>query len=265
MVQDLRNVQILERLNENDENSYENIYICKKKGDPNKYVCKMVKDDRFNPLEFTLPLLMQSNPHFVKVHNFGYNRRGDVIIIMDYIKDGDLFNLIKKDYYKLNEFTCRNIILMLVNALQDLHKKKYIHNDVKLENLLFDRRKKRLYICDYGLARAIGTPSFHDGTTVYFSPEKIKKHPYEPSFDWWAVGVVAYEILSSNYPFNINEDSDTDSIEPCDMLPLYSEKLECIKNISRKAMDFVTKMLTPDINNRLNNYDQIIKHPFLEI
>nr|AGS18769.1 PK-1 [Pieris rapae granulovirus] len=269
VVQDLKNIQVLENLGETDKVSYGNVFLCKKKGDPKRYVCKVLKEKIFNPLEISVPLLMHDNPHFVNIHNFVYNKRGDVVLTMDYIPDGDLFDLVKHDNerYRLEESICRKIIFTLVNALHELHKKQFIHNDIKLENLLFDRKKKRLYVCDYGLVRAIGTPSMYDGTTVYYSPEKITKCPYEPSFDWWAVGVVSYEILSTNYPFEINENSEDElnAIEPEDMLPLYSKPLEPIKNISNTAMDFVTKMLDLNFNNRLNSYNDIIKHPFLDI
>ncbi|QOD39966.1 pk-1 [Matsumuraeses phaseoli granulovirus] len=267
VVQDLKNTQVVDKLSDNDEGSYENVYICKKKGDNKRYVCKSINYASFNPLEFVVPILMRDNPHFMQLHNFVYSDKGDAFIIMDHVADGDLFDLVKRDSekYFLNEFVCRKILFNLVNALHNLHEKQLIHNDIKLENLLFDRKKKRLFVCDYGLVRAINTPSIYDGTTVYFSPEKITKQPCDPSFDWWAVGVVAYEILSTNYPFDIDEDNEEElnGIQPEDMLPLYSKPLEKIKNVSSKAMDFVTKMLTLDINNRLSTYDEIIKHPFM--
>nr|QNN89437.1 PK-1 [Pieris brassicae granulovirus] len=87
---------------------------------------------------------MHDNPHFVNIHNFVYNKRGDVVLTMDYIPDGDLFDLVKHDNerYRLEESICRKIIFTLVNALHELHKKQFIHNDIKLENLLFDRKKR---------------------------------------------------------------------------------------------------------------------------
>ncbi|UXX41811.1 pk1 [Psilogramma increta granulovirus] len=267
VVADLKNTQILDNLGNNDDNSYDNVYLCGKKGDHKRYVCKIVKKSRFNPLEFSVAILMQNNPHFVKVHNFVYTNGGDAVFIMDYVSGGDLFDLVKKNGVenRMNEIVCRKIIFTLVNTLHNLHQHKIIHNDVKLENVLYDRKKKRAYICDYGLARAIDTPSCYDGTTVYYSPEKIAKQPNQVSFDWWAVGVVTYEILSSNYPFAIDENSEEEmyNIEPADMLPLYSQPLETINNVSEKAMDFVTKMLTLDKSKRLCTYNDIIKHPFM--
>lgn len=267
VVADLKNTQILDNLGNNDDSSYDNVYLCRKKGDHKRYVCKVVKKSRFNPLEFGVALLMHNNPHFVKVHNFVYTSVGDAMFIMDYVAGGDLFDLVKKGgaNHRMDEITCRKIIFTLVNALHDLHLHKIIHNDVKLENVLYDRKKKRAYICDYGLAKAIGTPSCYDGTTVYYSPEKIAKQPHEVSFDWWAVGVITYEILSSNYPFAIDESSEEEmyNIEPTDMLPLYSKPLELIDNVTDKAMDFVIRMLSLDKSKRLCTYSDIIKHPFM--
>ncbi|AAL05839.1 PK-1 [Choristoneura occidentalis granulovirus] len=264
---ELKNTEIIKNLGENDEDSYDNVYLCKKKGDPKRYVCKTIKESSFNPLEFSVAVIMRNNPHFIKVHNFIYNSSGDVLILMDYIPGGDLFDLVhNKKSYDLDEPTCCKIIFTLINALHELHNKKFIHNDVKLENILFHQKKRRAYLCDYGLARSIGTPSCYDGTTVYYSPEKIIKQPCDPSFDWWALGVVAYEILSSNYPFDINDNDNQEmmDINPSDMLTLYSQPLERIENVSQKAMDFVIRLLTLDKNKRLSSYDEIIKHPFLK-
>ncbi|AEB00291.1 pk-1 [Clostera anachoreta granulovirus] len=264
-VQNLRNVQILDGVGL-DKQSYGNVYICKKKGDPKRYVCKTLRGRNVNPLELSVSLLMKDNPHFIKTHNYVFDG-GEVVMVMDYVPDGDMFDLMKRMDAKLDEDTCRRIVFALVNALHSLHEKHFIHNDVKLENLLYDCHKKRVYVCDYDLVRIIGTPSHHDGTTVYFSPEKIRRLPYEPSFDWWAVGVVTYELLSNKYPFDIDEDCEDElnSIEPQDMLSLYTKPLDVIEGVSREAMDFVVGMLKLDITDRLNTYDKIIKHPFLRM
>ncbi|APO13887.1 protein kinase 1 [Plodia interpunctella granulovirus] len=265
-VQDLKNITIIKKLNDND-NTYENIHLCKKKGDQKIYVCKTVTRHHFNPYELVVPILMKNNPHYVKLHNFVYNEKtGESYHILDYIPDGDLFELVKSDFFEFDERSSRKLIFTLVNALNDLHKEGLIHNDVKLENLLYQRKRKRLYLCDYGLVRLIGTPGMHDGTSVYFSPEKIRKEPYNPSFDWWAVGVVAYEIMSGNYPFHDEETSEEIcDIEPLDLLPLLSKPLPDTEGISERAKSFLQQMLEFDINNRLNTYDKIIKHPFLSV
>nr|AIU37213.1 ORF3 pk-1 [Cydia pomonella granulovirus] len=268
VAQELSKYEILKKLDESDTESYSSVYLCKKKGEHKRFVCKIVKPSTFNSLEFDVHILMRNNPNFIKLHNFVFNDNGESLLIMDYVSDGDLFDFVKMNdtrELRLNEAACKKIIITLVTALNDLHKNNIVHNDVKLENLLYDRKKKRLFVCDYGLSRIVGTPSFYDGTTVYFSPEKIRHEAYQTSFDWWAVGVVAYEILSTEYPFDINEgnEEEMDAIEPKDMLPLYSKPLPTIEHVSKKANDFVRRMLALDINSRLSTYDEIIKHPFL--
>ncbi|AMF83754.1 pk-1 [Cnaphalocrocis medinalis granulovirus] len=258
-VQDFKNVEIVKKLGDNDV-SYQNVFICKIKGDQKHYVCKIIKR-ALNPLEFVVPVLMQHNPHFLKLYSFAYNKRGEAAMIFNYIPDGDLYNLINRKNYHFDEATCQKIILSLVNAIHDLHKRQIVHNDIKLENLLYDTKRKRLHICDYGLTQNIGTPCVYDGTTLYYCPEKIAKQPYACLFDWWAIGVVSYEILSSQFPYNT--DDYTNEVEPHEMLPLIAQPLPPIENITPIAMDFVTKMLSFDINLRLNSYDKIIKHPFL--
>ncbi|AAS82735.1 ORF3 [Agrotis segetum granulovirus] len=269
-VQYLENLEVVGKLNSDDE-SYENIYLLKKKDTNQMYVQKTASRKKFNFLELYVHDIMRGNSHFISLHTAVF-LPDSIFWVMDYIKDGDLYDLVKNSRYKFDETKCRKIILQLVNALNELHKKKIIHNDIKLENLLYSVNKHRIYVADYGLAHIIGTPSLYDGTSVYFSPEKIKEEVNQESFDWWAVGVVTYEILSKRYPYKINEDEtkdfDTNSdvmngIEPQNLLPYLSRKLPRIKSASPIANDFVQRMLQFDITKRLHTYNDIIRHPFL--
>jgi len=148
---------------------------------------------------------------------------------------------------------------------------------MKLENLLYDRSKNKVYICDYGLSVNIGTPSSYDGTYEYFSPEKLKVELNQESFDWWAVGVVAYEILSRKYPYDELEkrkkndqsssgssSSSQDDFNPEELLKYQRSKLPTIKRVSPVANDFVQQMLCYDYTKRLHSYNSIMRHPFLK-
>lgn len=271
-VQNLQTLEVVGKLNSDDE-SYENINILKKKDSTQMYVQKVVAKRKFSFLEAHVHQIMRNNSHYITLHHMVY-QPDNIFLVMDFIKDGDLYDLVKNSKFRIDENKCRKLVLQLVNALNELHKHQIIHNDVKLENLLYSREKHKIYVCDYGLVHIIGTPSLYDGTSVYFSPEKIKEEPNQPSFDWWAVGIVTFEILSGRYPYKLNEDEtkdfdtnsgDLNNVDPIELLPHLSRKLPKIKNASATANDFVQKMLCFDISKRLHSYNDIIRHPFLSV
>ncbi|AER41432.1 protein kinase 1 [Epinotia aporema granulovirus] len=263
----LKNIEIIGPLNvdENEADAYENVYLCKKKDTQTCYVLKVVTGKN-NPMEYTAMKIMNNHNNFVTIHDY-FDVDGVTYFIMDYIKDGDLYNIIeKKEMAKrdiIDENKCRKLVLSLVNALNRLHAHKIIHNDIKLENLLYDIGKNHLYICDCGLSHSIDTPSCDDGTFVYFSPEKINKEVNQVAFDWWAVGVVTYEILAKNYPFDISEEDEIKQ-DPKKLMKVIKKGIPKIKRRSETANDFVRQMLTYDITKRLSTYNQIIKHKFLQ-
>ncbi|AJK91663.1 pk-1 [Spodoptera frugiperda granulovirus] len=274
----LNDVEIVGKLN--DENSYENIYLIKNKNNNELYVQKIVSDRNFSFFELHVHDVMRNNSHFIKLYDM-IHVPGCTFWTMQYIPDGDLFDLIKNSAFRIDENKTRKLVFQLVNALNDLHSHRIIHNDIKLENLLYNRKKHKVYICDYGLSHNIDTPSTYDGTYVYFSPEKIKHEPNQVSFDWWAVGIVTYEILSRKYPyklFNNNgdrkktsrsssviDDDDFEDIEPEELLKYQRNKLRKIRRASPTANDFVQQMLCFDYTKRLNTYNAIVRHPFLKI
>lgn len=269
----LNNLEIVRKLN--DDNSYENIYLIKNKTDDKLYVQKIVAEKKVSFLELHVHYVMRDNPHYIKMYDVFYVP-DCMFWTMQYIPDGDLYNMIHYSTFKFEEKKARKLIFQLVNALNDLHAHRIIHNDMKLENLLYDRSKNKVYICDYGLSVNIDTPSSYDGTYEYFSPEKIKFELNQESFDWWAVGVVAYEILSRKYPYDelesrkknqvmqSNSSSSNDNFDPEELLKCQRKKLPKIKRVSPVANDFVQQMLCYDYTKRLHSYNSIMRHPFLK-
>ncbi|QED40531.1 protein kinase-1 [Chrysodeixis includens nucleopolyhedrovirus] len=226
------------------------------------FLMKQISLKDFTAIEPMVHQLMKNNSFFVKIF-YSFTTLKSHILIMDYIKGGDLFDLRRK-HSKIPEEETKLIIGQLTEALMCLHKHRIIHNDVKLENVLYVRHKQ-IYLCDYGLCQIMGTPSCYEGTIDYFSPEKIKRKPYDDSFDWWAVGVIAYELLSGRHPFQTYYSDQDDYEFDLSVEDLHSKqlmKLNRILTASRSANHFIEQLLKYNINYRLKSGPEILKHDF---
>ena len=84
-----------------------------------------------------------------------------------------------------------------------MHSKGVAHRDLKLENILIDK-DGYVKIIDYGLAKLIKSNDLamsFCGTPEYLAPEMVTHSGHDMMVDWWALGVMAYEMLVGVTPF----------------------------------------------------------------
>ena len=89
----------------------------------------------------------------------------------------------------------------IVLALEYMHSKKIAYRDLKPENLLI-ASDGHLKITDFGFAKKIVDRSFTlCGTPEYLAPEIIMSSGHNHGVDWWALGVLVFEMLAGYPPF----------------------------------------------------------------
>lgn len=98
----------------------------------------------------------------------------------------------------------------VIAALEHLHERKIIYRDLKPENIMLDCRGYGK-VCDMGLARfVVGKTNMQAGTPDYMAPEMIDPpHYHDNSADWWSLGVLMFEMLCQQLPFDDEELEDT--------------------------------------------------------
>ncbi|KAK7804010.1 hypothetical protein U0070_008191 [Myodes glareolus] len=145
------------------------------------------------------------------------------------------------------------IIEELADALTYCHKKKVIHRDIKPENLLLGLRGE-VKIADFGWS--VHTPSLRRktmcGTLDYLPPEMIEGRTYDEKVDLWCIGVLCYELLVGNPPFESSTHNET-------YKRILKVDLRFPQSVPVGAQDLISKLLRYHPSERLN-LDQILKH-----
>jgi len=151
------------------------------------------KDSEYNALisrEFQI-LSQFKHPNIVMVSDYGISGDKRAYFTSEFVS-GKPVNECFKGFSK--EFV--SVILQIINAVKVLHNKMFIHCDIKPENILYDVKKKRIVLIDFGFA---GIPKHFTeltGTVGYIAPEVIKGIGIDQRSDLYSLGLIIYEIFS---------------------------------------------------------------------
>ena len=128
---------------------------------------------------------------------------------MEYGYGGELYTLIhsNKKYGKLNEGAVLFYTAEIACALNYLHELKIAYRDLKPDNIVIDEQG-HVRLVDFGLALFVDDNGYVDnpsssGTAEYLAPEITRgfKEPHGVQVDWWALGIIMYEMLYAKLPF----------------------------------------------------------------
>lgn len=159
---------------------------------------------------------------------------------------------------KLSVFYSGEICL----GLWFLHDSGIIYRDLKLDNVMLGG-DGHIKIADFGMCKegitAGNTTGTFCGTPDYIAPEIVQVQPYNQSVDWWALGVLMYEMLVGLPPF---DGADEDEL----FENVLTQPINYPRTLSKEAGSLLRGFLTRDPKKRLgcgNNGKQDIKgHPF---
>ncbi|HYV95856.1 MAG TPA: serine/threonine-protein kinase, partial [Gemmatimonadaceae bacterium] len=124
--------------------------------------------------------------------------------VMSYVEGGSLYDLIQAQG-PLSIPMAKSVLAQMGSALQYAHRQGVTHRDIKPQNVLIDGDGGAV-VTDFGIAKQAGGTSHTVtgmifGTPQYMSPEQCRGAAVTPASDQYALGIVAYEMLSGKPPF----------------------------------------------------------------
>lgn len=127
-------------------------------------------------------------------------------LVMDFVPGGELFTLLRSSR-RFPQPVAKFYIAEVALAIDFLHSNDIIYRDLKPENILLGA-DGHLKLIDFGFAKHTKERCWTlCGTPDYLAPEVISSKGYNKSVDWWALGVLLFEMLAGYPPFYTEENN----------------------------------------------------------
>lgn len=222
------------------------------------------------------------HPNIVKLKAF-YEDSTDYYIVMEFVAGGDLMDFIAA-YGAIEENPTKAIAKQIIEAIDHVHSKGISHRDLKPDNILIAHDDPVIVkITDFGLAKSKDTENTamktFCGTLAYLAPEifsnkkaksnkkrylgngKVKEDSYSNKVDMWSIGCLLFVVMTSHLPFSgQTQELMFNNISNGN----YHEKSLLQKGISSVGRDFISRLIEPDVDLRLDA-KQALEHPWLRI
>ncbi len=198
-----------------------------------------------------------SHPNIVMVHDFGLDA-GRLYIVMEYVPGTDLKTMMKqRGRFRVDEAV--PLISQACAGLGYAHRAGLVHCDVKPHNMVV-APDQHLKVTDFGIARALASirPDERSevvwGSPQYFSPEQAAGGAPSPASDVYSLGVILYEMLTGQLPFNASDPSELARMHR-DVLPIPPRRLN--PDIPPALESIILKVLSKEPAARYRTADQL--------
>ncbi|CAL9050941.1 unnamed protein product [Musa banksii] len=214
---------------------------------------------------------LQDCPHVVRC--FGEEVAPDAAtgtptynLFLEFVAGGTLHDLLRRSGGSLRESAVRRYARSILRGLHCVHSRGYAHCDVKLQNILVDRRGGDVKIADFGLAQRIGD-KIHGGagagirgTPLYMSPESAARGECGAPADIWSVGCAVAEMVSGRPAWG--RPGGGDAWELLYRIGFGDQLPEIPSELSEEGKDFLRRCFVKDPAERWTA-EMLLQHPFV--
>lgn len=206
-------------------------------------------------------ILDRTNHTYVAALCYAFQSESKLYLLSKYCPGGNLLDQMRLAR-RFTEDRTRLYTAEVALAIRHLHESDIIYRDLKLENVLVDS-DGHVALTDFGMSKenmddAARTSTFV-GTYQMMAPEVFSGKSYSRAVDWWALGVMVYEMIDGRTPFNAKTNKLIKE-------RIVNVDLKFSPRFTDDAKDFVSKLLTKSEDDRLgcgeNGFTHIKNHPW---
>uniref|UniRef100_A0A8C4Q3X8 Protein kinase X-linked n=1 Tax=Eptatretus burgeri TaxID=7764 RepID=A0A8C4Q3X8_EPTBU len=189
--------------------------------------------------------LMEARHPFIVTLFWTHHDTRFLYMLMEYAPGGELFSYLRNLGHFCDSYS-RFYAAEVVCALEFLHSHCIVYRDLKPENILLDSHG-HIKLTDFGFSKKLREKTYTlCGTPEYLAPEVIQSQGHDTAVDWWALGILAFEMLSGHPPFfDDNPFGTYQKILAC--------RIDFPKHIDIYARDIIRKLLVINRDRRLGN------------
>ncbi|OUM51964.1 hypothetical protein BVG19_g1110 [[Candida] boidinii] len=247
--------------------SFGKVMQVRKKDTGKIYALKSIRKSHIvNKMEVTHTLaekfvLSRVNSPFIVPLKFAFQSSEKLYLVLSFINGGELFYHLQQAR-RFPLVRAKFYICELLSAIETLHGLNIVYRDLKPENILLDYQG-HIALCDFGLCKINmkleqKTNTFC-GTPEYLAPELLLGKGYTRVVDFWTLGVLLYEMLTSLPPFY---DEDVNIMYK----KILHDPLVFPNYLDSKTCSLIKGLLNRDPRKRLgyNGVSEIKNHPFFD-
>eukprot|EP00041_Stephanoeca_diplocostata_P011120 m.180525 g.180525 ORF g.180525 m.180525 type:complete len:393 (+) comp18422_c0_seq1:248-1426(+) len=248
--------------------SFGRVLLVKLKGSEDWSACKIISKKRIietKQVEHTLNekniLFCMNSPFVVKLFEFFQDAK-NLYFVLEFVSGGEMFTVLQRSRRrKFSSEQTQYFAAQTISAFEYLHNLDVIHRDLKPENLLIDH-KGNVKLTDFGFAKRVSDVTFTMcGTPEYLAPEIIANKGYNRGVDWWAIGVLIFEMRCGRSAFESRDQLTMfRKIAKCDY--------KCPRDFNEHEIGIIQGFLQVDITKRLGmmhgGVSMIKSHPYFK-
>ena len=208
-------------------------------------------------------LLSQLHHSFIVNMIYSFQDIDYLYLVMDLLPGGNLrYHLCVKR--RFNEKQNKFLIGCILVGLEYIHGQAILHRDIKPENLVFDANGY-LRITDFGIAKkyVVNNKKDTSGTVGYLAPEILCNQNHTYSIDYYAVGIIAYELAYGHRPYIGRSKHEVKQLILTQQAHIDYDELP--NGYQDEAADFINQLIQRKPKNRLGreSISELINHPWL--